>query len=172
MKSMTETFISFCNSEGIHYRKIGAHGYRIGFQGDHARYDSVIEIQEEFAQLTIHTLTPLPVSVSQRNRIIDLIARINSRLCFSAFEISSNSNIIACRVGIRTGGANIHQDIIKEAIFDNWTDSDVFFPAIAAVLITDSDPEQAMKIALDKISDAISSDSESHLPLRHRGNLN
>jgi hypothetical protein len=171
MKAMTDVLQQYCRTNGIRLEEIEPNFYKTGFRTKLGFFDSFATVDEERNQLTFQTLLPVQCTPAQINNLNATISLINSEIQLGAFKFLHDAGVVIFHTCIMLAKQDIHDETIAHVILSNWSAVNRFYPAIAAVLILDHDPEQAIQLVHEKIIEIASRETKPRLSLR-RGNLN
>ena len=148
MKTINESLTDFCKTNSFELSMIvGEHRFIMGSMCKTSVFLALVFIDEENRKLQVETIIPLRVPKNKRNKIMELMVRINNNLLLGNFELDIDTGLISYKTSITLGQCDLHPDLVRPLFFANWAAADKYLPAIAAVIFKDVDPLRAISIA-------------------------
>lgn len=112
---------------------------RIFVKGKHAEWACMIRCFEQSARLLVYSLYPEQVEVALRNRISELICRINYGLILGNFEMDWEDGELRYKTSMDIESIEINRTVLRNLVYGNFHSFDMYFNAIAQGLRTERD---------------------------------
>jgi hypothetical protein len=112
---------------------------RIFVKGKHAEWACMIRCFEQSARLLVYSLYPEQVEAALRNRISELICRINYGLILGNFEMDWEDGELRYKTSMDIESIEINRTVLRNLVYGNFHSFDMYFNAIAQGLRTERD---------------------------------
>lgn len=112
---------------------------RIFVKGKHAEWACMIRCFEQSARLLVYSLYPEQVEAALRNRISELICRINYGLILGNFEMDWEDGELRYKTSMDIESIEINRTVMRNLVYGNFHSFDMYFNAIAQGLRTERD---------------------------------
>lgn len=112
---------------------------RIFVKGKHAEWACMIRCFEQSARLLVYSLYPEQVEAALRNRISELICRINYGLILGNFEMDWEDGELRYKTSMDIECIEINRTVLRNLVYGNFHSFDMYFNAIAQGLRTERD---------------------------------
>jgi hypothetical protein len=112
---------------------------RIFVKGKHAEWACMIRCFEQSARLLVYSLYPEQVEAALRNRISELICRINYGLILGNFEMDWEDGELRYKTSMDIESIEINRTVLRNLVYGNFHSFDMYFNAIAQGLRSERD---------------------------------
>ena len=120
--------------------------------GNWTTYDIRAVWRDEDAVLQLFSLPDIRVSISDRGRVADLLARVNEQVWLGHFELWSRGNVIVYRHAAMLGDGGLLGLAQAQSLLENAIDEcDRFYPAFQFLLWGGRSPEAALAAAVTDV---------------------
>ena len=104
---------------------------RIFVKGKNAEWACMIRCFEHSGRLLVYSLYPRQVEDALRNRISELICRINYGLILGNFEMDWDDGELRYKTSMDIEGTELNRTILRNLVYGNFHSFDMYFNAIA-----------------------------------------
>ena len=147
MKTIKESLFDSCSQHGI---KLSAEGNRSFFcnaaLSGHATFLRHITLDENHRYLQIKTFLPIKVPKNKRQKVAELIMRVNVNQLIGNFDWDMGTDEICYKTSTVVGRGSLHHDIVNHLFLSNWLAADKYLPAFFDVIFKNFAPTTALVI--------------------------
>lgn len=146
--------IQFFSEDDWAFTKLqGEPTLRLAFKGKTEQWDCYAKAIEDSQQFIFYSICAFLIPEHRQMAIVELLARLNSRLAIGNFEMNFDQKKVCFRTSIDVTGDRLSSALIKQLVYTNVVTTDHYLPGIQAVLNGASSAEVLRSIESDSRSD-------------------
>jgi hypothetical protein len=145
MGTLTDSVEQYFTQEGWDVsRAAGESALRMGVSTKKARWQCVVNVDEEEGIVFFHSVCPLKASVESRPRIAEFLMRLNRTIYLGHFVMDFDSGEIRFETYVYGENGTISNDAMESSVNRNVATMDKHVCDIARVISTEISPAEAM----------------------------
>jgi hypothetical protein len=145
MGTLTDSVQQYFTAEGWDVsRSASESAFRMGVSTQNARWQCVVNVDEEEGIVFLHSVCPLKASAESRPRIAEFLMRLNRTIYLGHFVMDFDSGEIRFETYVHSENGTIGNDAMESFVGRNIGTMDRHVCDIARVISTEIPPAEAM----------------------------
>jgi hypothetical protein len=154
MGTLTDSVARYLTGEGWDVtRSVSESALRMGVSTNNARWQCVVNVDEDEGVVFFHSVCPLKGSVESRPRIAEFLMRLNRTIYLGHFVMDFDCGEIRFETYVYGVNGNIDNDAMESFVSRNIATMDRHVCDIARVISTGIPPAEAMTQVLTGMAD-------------------
>lgn len=147
---MLDKIIQFLHSKDWRFQEVpGESILFFGMEGKNGRFQCVVDIKQEKNWLLLFSICELKAPEDKRKDVAELLTRLNNGRVLGNFELDFDDGEIKYKTSLDFEDMELGLKAIENIVMSNIITMDACLPAIAAVLLNNEEPIEAVKLVVE-----------------------
>ncbi len=122
----------------------GASVLSMGFSGKNGKWQCFAQAREAQQQFVFYSVLPINVPPEKRQKVAELITRINYGMVIGNFEMDFDDGEVRYKTSIDVEGAELTPPMIRQMVYANIIITDRYLSAVMRTIYSDITPLEAI----------------------------
>jgi hypothetical protein len=122
----------------------GASVLSMGFSGKNGKWQCFAQAREAQQQFVFYSVLPINVPPEKRQKVAELITRINYGMVIGNFEMDFDDGEVRYKTSVDVEGAELTPPMIRQMVYANIIITDRYLSAIMRAIYSDITPLEAI----------------------------
>lgn len=122
----------------------GASVLSMGFSGKNGKWQCFAQAREAQQQFVFYSVLPINVPPEKRQKVAELITRINYGMVIGNFELDFDDGEVRYKTSVDVEGAELTPPMIRQMVYANIIITDRYLPAVMRTIYSDITPLEAI----------------------------
>jgi hypothetical protein len=122
----------------------GASVLSMGFSGKNGKWQCFAQAREAQQQFVFYSVLPINVPPEKRQKVAELITRINYGMVIGNFEMDFDDGEVRYKTSVDVEGAELTPPMIRQMVYANIIITDRYLSAVMRTIYSDITPLEAI----------------------------
>lgn len=122
----------------------GASVLSMGFSGKNGKWQCFAQAREAQQQFVFYSVLPINVPPDKRQKVAELITRINYGMVIGNFELDFDDGEVRYKTSVDVEGAELTPPMIRQMVYANIIITDRYLSAVMRTIYSDITPLEAI----------------------------